>query len=153
VADDDYAALLAERCPRALRPGKIVNSAGDVLGTHEGYARYTIGQRRGLRVAAGVAMYVTNIDPDTATVTIGPRAETLSRHLSASGANWHDDVGGEFEAIVQIRYNHRGAPGRVCITGPGRFHVDFAEPVSAITPGQAAVVYADDRLLGGGWID
>ena len=155
VPDEGYAELLRARRPDALRPGKIVNSAGQVLGEHTGYARFTIGQRRGLGVAAGVPMYVTRIDPATATVTIGPRAELMSSHLTASGANWHADVpaGRAFEAIVQIRYNHAGAPATVTVTGPDAFKVAFARPVSAVTPGQAAVVYDGDCLLGGGWID
>ena len=98
-------------------------------------------------------MYVTHIDPATATVTIGPRGEVLADHLSASGANWHCDLPETFDAVVQIRYNHPGAPARVRITGPNSFEAEFMEPVAAITPGQAAAVYDDDRLLGGGWID
>jgi len=153
VPDDDYVALLRRRCPEALRPGEIVDSAGCVLGTHAGYARYTIGQRRGLGVAAGAPMYVTGIDPGTARVTIGPREQTLGALLTARGANWHEDVPGEFDATVQIRYNHLGATGRVTLTGPESFAVEFAEPVHAITPGQAAVIYDGRQLLGGGWID
>jgi tRNA-specific 2-thiouridylase len=153
VGDGDYADLLAALAPQALRGGDIVDSAGRVLGRHEGFARFTIGQRRGLRVAAGVPMYVTRIDPRTATVTIGPREEVMAAGLTASGANWHVEVDGEFEATVQIRYNHRGAPGLVRITGADTFEVRFAQPVVAITPGQAAVVYDGQVLLGGGWID
>ena len=153
VPDDDYASLLQRRCPEALRPGEIVDSDGRVLGMHEGYARYTIGQRRGLGVAAGVPMYVTDIDPATARVTIGPREQTLGTSLTASGSNWHAEVPSEFDAIVQIRYNHRGAGGRVTLSGAESFAVELAEPVHAITPGQAVVIYDDQRLLGGGWID
>ena len=154
VSDEvGYAELLRRRAPEALRAGRIVNSAGEVLGTHEGFARFTIGQRRGLGVAAGEAMYVTKIDPATATVTIGPRADVLAEGLKASGANWHRQVEGEFDATIQIRYNHIGALGRVRVTGAEGFEVRFAEPVSAVTPGQAVVVYDGQRLLGGGWID
>jgi tRNA-specific 2-thiouridylase len=153
VPDDDYTELLARLRPEALAPGQIVDAEGRVLGTHAGYARYTIGQRRGLGVAAGVPMYVTGIDPATARVTIGPREQTMCTSLTAGGANWHADVRGQFEATVQIRYNHRGAPGRVTVTGPDSFAVEFAEPVHAITPGQAAVVYDGLQMLGGGWID
>ena len=103
--------------------------------------------------AAGEPMYVTAIDPATARVTIGPREDLMSARLAASRANWHAEVSGTFDAIVQIRYNHRGAPARVTVTGAETFEVAFAEPVSAVTPGQAAVVYDGDRLLGGGWID
>jgi len=153
VPDDDYVALLRRRCPEALRPGEIVNSAGEVLGMHSGYAQFTIGQRRGLGVAMGVPMYVTAIDPATARVTIGPREQTLSRRLRAAKATWHADVPVEFDATVQVRYNHRGQRGRVRLTGEGAFEVQFAEDVHAVTPGQAAVCYDGDRLLGGGWIE
>jgi len=153
--DDDYAAVLQARAAQALTPGDIVNAAGDVLGTHEGYARFTIGQRRGLGVAAGEPMYVTKIDPATATVTIGPRDEVMSRELTASNATWHAETGEQFRATVQVRYNHPGSPATVRVTGPDTFEADFDEPVHAITPGQAAVVYDTDNrvLLGGGWIE
>jgi len=154
--DGDHVELLRRRRPEALAPGRIVDSAGNVLGTHDGVGHFTIGQRRGLGVARGEPMYVTRIDPATATVTIGPRDEVVSLRLSASGANWHVDppaLGSEFDAVVQIRYNHGGAPGRVRITGAETFEAAFAEPVTAVTPGQAAVVYEGRRLLGGGWID
>ena len=153
VPDDDYVSLLRRRAPEALRAGEIVDSSGAVLGRHEGYARYTIGQRRGLGVAAGVPMYVTRIDPVTARVTIGPRAEAAGGGLSAAGATWHADVPRQFDATVQVRYNHRGAAGRVTVTGAGTFEVAFEQPVHAVTPGQAAVVYDGDELLGGGWIE
>ncbi len=153
VPDDDYIALLRDRAPQALTAGEIVNSAGEVLGRHEGYASFTIGQRRGLGVAGGVPLYVTHIDPAEARVTIGPREEVLSRRLTASGANWHVDVPEQFNAIVQIRYRHCGVPATVRLTGADTFEVEFAEDVPAITPGQAAVVYDGQVVLGGGWID
>ncbi len=153
VPDGDYVSLLRNRAPEALRTGKIITSAGQILGTHEGYARFTIGQRRGLGVAAGKPIYVTRIDPATATVTAGPCEELMSDHLAASKANWHRDMPKEFKAVVQIRYNHSGARGTVRITAATTFEVEFDDPVSAITPGQAAVVYDEDRLLGGGWIE
>jgi len=77
----------------------------------------------------------------------------LSTRLTAAGAVWHAPAADEFDATVQIRYNHRGAPARVRLTSAERFEVDFAEPVSAVPPGQAAAVYDGDRLLGGGWIE
>jgi len=154
-AGDDYTALLAARRPEALRPGDIVDASGAVLGRHDGIGRYTIGQRRGLRVAAGVPMYVTRIDPASCTVTLGPKAEVMAGRLAAADANWHVEPapGGQaFDAIVQIRYNHDGAPARVRVTSPDTFEVEFARPVAAVTAGQAAVVYDGERLLGGGWI-
>jgi tRNA-specific 2-thiouridylase len=153
VPDDGYVSMLEDRAPEALRGGDIVTPAGEVLGTHDGYARFTIGQRRGLRVAGGTPLYVTQIDPATATVTAGPRQELMSTRLAGSQANWHCDVPREFEATVQVRYNHGGAPAAVRVLEPERFGVEFYEPVAAITPGQGAVVYQGDRLLGGGWIE
>ena len=150
---EDYVDLLRRRVPDALRGGEIVNSAGDVLGHHDGYGGFTIGQRRGVGVAAGVPMYVTQIDPVTASVTIGPREELIARRLTAADAIWQGPVKETFEATVQIRYNHAGAPGRVRMTGKATFEVDFHEDVIAVTPGQAAVVYDGARLVGGGWIE
>lgn len=153
VPEGDYTQLVRARCPEALRSGEIVDTSGRRLGRHDGYARFTIGQRHGLHVATGSPRYVTRIDPDTATVVVGTKQETLGRTLRASRANWHFDIRGEIDATVQIRSNHAGAPARVRVTGVDSFDVEFAQPVSAITPGQAAVVYAGDTLLGGGWID
>lgn len=153
VPDNDYVAYLRRRCPEALRPGEIVDEEGRVLGEHQGVASYTIGQRKGLGIASGSPLFVTHLDAAAARVTVGPRSAIMHQHLRASSANWHCDPADEFEAIVQVRYNHAGTPGRVRRTGPDSFEVAFSEPVLAITPGQAAVCYQDERLLGGGWID
>jgi tRNA-uridine 2-sulfurtransferase len=152
VPDGDYANLLEARGSRALRPGDIVDSSGRVVGKHDGYGRFTIGQRRGTGVAMGRPAYVIGIDPANAVVTLGSREELLSCGLTAHGANWQVDVPSSFEATVKIRYNHRGAPAKVTLTGDGTFEVRFHEPLEAVTPGQAAVVYSDGCLLGGGWI-
>jgi tRNA-specific 2-thiouridylase len=97
-------------------------------------------------------MYVTHIDPQSCRVTIGPREEVMGSELLADRACWHGPVEEEFDATVQIRYNHTGCPGRVRRESQSVFRVRFDEPVHAITPGQAAVVYQGDKLLGGGWI-
>jgi tRNA-specific 2-thiouridylase len=152
VPDNDYVAYLGRRCPEALQPGPIVDSGGRTLGRHRGIAAFTIGQRKGLGVANKTPLYVTHLDPAAATITVGPRSEILHRHLQATRANWHCDLPAEFEATVQVRYNHVGSPARVRVTGAAAFEVEFAEPVMAVTPGQAAVCYQGDRLLGGGWI-
>ncbi|HNS22351.1 MAG TPA: tRNA 2-thiouridine(34) synthase MnmA [Sedimentisphaerales bacterium] len=152
VPDGDYASLLEARGSRALRPGDIVDSAGRILGKHDGYGRFTIGQRRGTRVAMGQPAYVTHIDPRNAVVTLGPREELQADGLTADGANWQVDVPASFDATVKIRYNHRGARARITRTGDDTFEVRFRDPVEAVTPGQAAVVYCDNYLLGGGWI-
>ena len=153
VPEDDYTLVLAERAPEALRPGDIVHTSGETLGRHNGYGRFTIGQRRGLGIGGGQPLYVIGIDAATATVKVGPAKELLCDGLIASDANWHYDQSAEFDATVQVRYNHPGVPARVQVTGDTTFAVTFAEPEPAIAPGQAAVVYEGDRLLGGGWID
>ncbi len=154
AAGGDYSDILRLRAAGAMRPGAIVDQAGHEVGTHQGVGRFTIGQRRGIGVAAGEPMYVIGIDVAAATITIGPRAATLGRHLVAAEANWHADVGkSPFRAEVQIRYNHRACPATVDPDGPGRFAVAFDRPIHAITPGQIAAVYQGDRLLGGGWIE
>jgi len=154
IDGDDYTTLLARRAPQALTPGRIIDTAGCELGRHTGYGRYTIGQRRGLGVATGAPAYVTKIDPATGDVTLGTREEASSQHLRAERANWHHKPGeNSFQAIVQIRYNHRGSAATVrLVDDGGAFEVDFHEPIHAITPGQAAVVYDGQTLLGGGWI-
>ena len=153
VQNDDYVQLVRQLAPQAMKSGRIIDSAGNELGRHDGYVRYTIGQRRGLRVAAGVPMYVIKIDPESGDVTIGTRDESMSRSLTAKNLNWHIQPAAErFRANVQIRYNHRGAPATVTLTGDDSFHVEFDEGIHAITPGQAAVVYDGDFMLGGGFI-
>ncbi|MFW6154553.1 MAG: tRNA 2-thiouridine(34) synthase MnmA [Planctomycetota bacterium] len=151
---DRYVDLLARRAPQALRGGAILDPDGREVGRHEGVGRYTIGQRRGLGVALGAPMYVTAIDADAGTITIGPREATESRRLVASGANWQATVprGEPFRAHVQIRYGHAAQSATVQADGE-RFAVTFDAAVHAITPGQVAAVYDGDRLLGGGWID
>ena len=154
VADGRYTRILHARAAGAMRPGPIVDRTGRRVGMHEGIGSFTIGQRRGLGVAAGVPMYVTAIDAPTATITIGPRESTGGRRLIAVGANWHVDLAAApARRLVQIRYNHRAQPAVVKLLPGRRFEVIFDEPVNAIAPGQVAAVYQGDRLLGGGWID
>lgn len=153
VPGGDYVSLLQARGSRALQAGDIVDSGGAIVGKHNGYGRFTIGQRRGTRVAMGRPAYVTHINAQNAVITIGPRAELQAGGLTACGANWQVDVPSSFEATVRIRYNHRGASARIALTGDDTFEVRFHDPLDAVTPGQAAVVYSEDYLLGGGWIE
>jgi tRNA-specific 2-thiouridylase len=152
VPHGDYVKLLEARNSSALRAGDFIDTSGKIIGRHDGYGRFTIGQRRGTGIAAGHPVYVTDINPQTADVTIGEKKDLLADGLTADGANWQVDVPTEFDATVKIRYNHRGAAGKVIITGKDTFEVRFDKPLEAVTPGQAAVVYSADCLLGGGWI-
>jgi tRNA-specific 2-thiouridylase len=152
VPDGDYAKLLEKYNSTALRAGDFLDTSGKIIGTHDGYGRFTIGQRRGTGIAAGHPVYVTGINPQTAEVTIGEKNDLLASGLTADGANWQADVPTEFDATVKIRYNHHGAAAKIIITGKDTFEVRFDKPLEAVTPGQAAVVYSGDCLLGGGWI-
>jgi len=154
--------LIRQRRPDLVRPGPILDLEGNELGRHEGIVHFTIGQRRGLGIALGEPRYVVAIWPETAAVVVGP-AEALNRPgFVAEEVVWHERVPAEpIRAEVQIRYQHAAAPAWVTRldstsdagTGEqGRAEVRFDEPQRAITPGQAAVFYRDDRVLGGGWI-
>lgn len=153
VPGEGLAAMLKERCPEAMQPGPILDMEGHVLGQHDGAAQYTIGQRRGLGIGGGQPLYVSRVDPSESAVWVGPRQALASVGLIASGANWFGDVPERFSADVQIRYHHRAVPAEINRLPEARFVVRFAQPVEAVTPGQAAVVYGDDVVFGGGWIE
>jgi len=132
--------------------GDIVDPAGTVLGRHEGVANFTRGQRRGLGLGGGGTRYVLRIVPDTAEVVVGDESQLYDQRLIATDAHWV--VGPPADALrgeVRIRYRHRGALADVTPMGDG-FEVRFDEPQRAITPGQAAVVYRGDEVIGGGFI-
>jgi tRNA-uridine 2-sulfurtransferase len=155
VPDNDYAGLVARKAPDAVRPGNIVTTDGKVVGTHGGHQHFTLGQRKGVGVAFGYPIYVTGIDANTNTVTVGDREQLLHRQLVAREVNWiaGPRPEGPIKCTAKIRYNTPPAPATAQITGPDELTVLFDEPVAAITPGQAVVCYEGDRLLGGGWID
>lgn len=155
VPDNDYARLVERRSPEEVNPGDIINAQGEVVGQHPGHQHFTIGQRRGVGVAFGYPIYVTDRDPATNTVTIGKQDDLLSQGLTASQTNWLvDDVPSDWRACdVKVRYNSPPTPGRFRVTGPDKLEVRFDQPVSAVTPGQAVVCYEGDQVLGGGWID
>jgi len=155
VPDNDYRRFLLEAGLAAECPGQVVDLHGRVLGQHRGVAFYTIGQRRGLRIAAGQPLYVVDLDPLRNRVVVGD-LQALSRdRFTVAGCNWipFDGPGGSFEATVKIRYNHAGAPATVTPLADARAEVVFHTPQRAVTPGQAAVFYQDDLVLGGGWIE
>jgi tRNA-specific 2-thiouridylase len=152
VPSNDYRVLLREHGVE-LHPGRLVDTAGRVLGTHEGTEHFTIGQRRGLGVAAGVPLYVVEIVPATGTVVLGTAEECGSAALEAGELNWigFDPPAGPFRAEVQVRYRHRAAPATVEVD-ESRARVAFDSPEVAVASGQGAAFYHGDRLLGGGWI-
>ncbi len=153
VPDGDHAALIHQRRPGQATTGKIVDTAGNVLTEHEGIEHFTIGQRKGLGFAAGQRRYVLQIVPGENTVIVGDRAELLSSSLVASRVNWLiEPPVAPLACTAKIRYRHSAAPARVTALPDGGARVEFAEPQSAVTPGQAVVFYEGTRVFGGGWI-
>jgi tRNA-specific 2-thiouridylase len=156
VADGDLGRFMHERSLRdgtQPTPGSVADRAGRTIGRHDGFEFLTIGQRNGLGVALGRPQYVTKIDPGSGIVMLGDDADLYKRCLSIRGANWLvPPPETAFSASVQIRYRHEAAPTQVRTTGVGT-EVIFDIPQRAITPGQSAVFYDDDRVLGGGIID
>jgi tRNA-uridine 2-sulfurtransferase len=157
IPDDDYRGFLKRRVPgleERVAAGNFVLSDGTVVGQHQGYPFYTIGQRRGLALALGEPVYVTAIDPETNTVTVGPREELLAHALTARQLNFVKaaDLREERPVTAQIRYKDSGAPALAWQTEVDELKVVFAEPRAAITPGQAVVLYEGDDVLAGGWI-
>ncbi len=134
--------------------GNIVTTDGVVVGRHDGIERFTIGQRKGLRVAMGEPYYVVRIEPQTRRVVLGRWEELACSELTASGANWLvDPPSAPRRCTVKIRYRSAAEPATVDVPASGRFRVRFDQPRHGVAPGQAAVCYDGDRVLGGGWID
>ncbi len=155
VPDGDYAGFIAS-CRRDLPGGgAIVDTSGRKLGTHEGIHRYTIGQRRGLGVAYTEPLYVIRLVPGESLVVVGTRDEALGGELTACDVNWiaGNAPADSFNCLVQVRYRHTAVPAEVSVYNQNRVHVRFEEPQFAITPGQAAVFYEGEKVLGGGWIE
>jgi tRNA-specific 2-thiouridylase len=155
VPDGDYVKVLQENLPAdapALAPGPVVTTAGQVVGEHAGFARYTIGQRR--RVPAlGEPMYVVSIQPETRAVVVGTADELYGNRVELDEVNWlgaplavGDTCG------IQIRYRTRAVSARISTISGSSLALELAEPVRAITPGQSGVLYDGERLLGGGLI-
>jgi len=153
VPDGDHSSLIRRRRPDRETAGVFVDSAGQVMGTHDGYERFTVGQRKGLGVATGSRRYVLEIIPESRQVVLGDVQDTLGNGLLANSNNWLiQPPTGEVHCSAKIRYRHTPAPAIVRPVGDG-VEVHFNEPQSAITPGQAVVFYDGERVLGGGWID
>lgn len=152
VAGRSYADFVEEQSAGTpARPGRIVARDGSVLGTHAGIHRFTVGQRRGVGGGAGEPRYVTSIDAASGDVTVGTRADLAVAGFVARDVRW---TGGPHRGVAQVRLRHRHAPVACEVEpGDGGAQVRFPEPTAGVTPGQAAVWYDGDRVLGGGWIE
>jgi len=155
VPGGDYGAFLEERAtgsPATLGPGEVVARDGRVLGTHRGVARYTIGQRRGLGVASGTRQFVIALDAAENRVVVGSDADLERRDARLWSVRWPADRAGEstLAVRVQLRSRHRAARATVRRGEDGGAEVRFEEPQRAVTPGQSAVFYDGDAVIGGG---
>src|SRR5262249_18302788 len=132
----------------------VVDTAGNVLGEHDGYERFTIGQRKGLGIATDRKRYVLDIVPETRAVVLGDRDGLLATGLTASGVNWLiDPPTAPMRCTAKIRYRNAGSQAMVFARDDDTARVEFDQPQSAVTPGQAVVFYDGTRVLGGGWIE
>ena len=156
VPGGDYVAVLQQYPPHgdpALSPGPIVNTAGECVGEHAGYAHYTVGQRRRLPGGSPEALYVVAIVPGERAVVVGTAAELLSDRVELEGINWLADPLAESDTCeVQVRHRTRAVPARIANDPNDRIVLELEEPVRAVTPGQSGVLYDGARLLGGGVI-
>lgn len=154
VPNNDHADFIRRRRPDLATAGAFRDRAGTVLAEHDGYEQYTIGQRKGLGFGSAGRRYVLDIVPQTHDVILGEREDLLATGLVAGRANWLIDTPTTpMPCRAKIRYRHEPAPATVTALPDGGARVEFTEPQSAVTPGQAVVFYDGDRVLGGAWIE
>ena len=157
IPDNDYRGFLKRKEPDVtskLAHGKLVSMGGEVLGEHDGYPFFTIGQRKGLGIATGEPLYVTDIQPESNTVVLGRKVDLDRTGMWVRRPNFQkiSALEGEMEATTKIRYKDKGTPGTLSMVDE-RVHVEFHAPVEGIAPGQIAVFYDGEDVIGGGFID
>jgi len=154
VSHGDYRTFLQSEMPLAKNPGSFVDEEGRYLGRHDGIAFYTPGQRRGLGVAASQRLYVQHVLPSTNTVVLGPEAGLLSSSCLVKELNLFDDtlLAGSAEVAVKVRYATPATPARVEPLDHDTVRIHFHTPQRALSPGQSAVLYREDQVIGGGII-
>lgn len=155
VLDNDYRSFLKEHAPETLRPGELVLTDGTVVGTHDGIAFFTVGQRRHLGIAAGERLYVVKIEPDTDRVVLGRLTDLQTRRMLVSNPNFIsvDELSSSRKVDVKIRYRSPYVPATIESVGEKMVSVSFEQPVKGVCPGQAAVFYDGDVVVGGGTIE
>ena len=154
VPEDNYFDFINEYCGIEIRRGDIIDSSGKVVGAHNGFWNFTIGQRKGLGVSHKSPLYVIGIDAEKNIIVVGDFSEVKKKRFIVKDTSWfYKDNANSFKAEVKIRYNHKKARAILKDMGRGKIEVQFEEPQEAITPGQAAVFYDGEYVLGGGWIE
>ncbi|MHB1036858.1 MAG: tRNA 2-thiouridine(34) synthase MnmA [Pirellulales bacterium] len=154
VPDNDHAAFVRARHGELDLSGEIVTTDGTVVGRHAGLEQFTIGQRKGLKLAFGTPRYVVRIEPESRRVVIGTEDQLARTGLTACRANWLvEEPASPLRCNVKIRYRSRPTPATVTLLPSGRFAVQMDEPRTGVAPGQAVVCYAGQQVLGGGWIE
>ncbi len=154
VPDNNYGGFLQQANLVQKHRGEITDVYGHVLGHHDGIEFYTIGQRRGLGITTAKPVYVVELDPETNRVVVGDESALDRDEFIAERCNWHpfEQLTGPIEVMAKIRYNHPGTDATITPLEGGKVKVKLHTPQRAITPGQAAVFYQDDLVVGGGWI-
>ena len=153
VPGNDYKAFLKTHMgEKEFHPGRIRDKSGADLGPHEGIELFTIGQRKGLPGGSATPRYVVDIDPATSTVFVGEAEDLWCDEFTMTHTTWHRDSNEPFDALVKIRYSHPGAEATVYPRANDEARVKLRVPQRAVTPGQAAVCFEGDEVLGGGWI-
>jgi tRNA-specific 2-thiouridylase len=152
-----YQGFVADRFPESVRPGKMVTVSGDTVGDHRGIAFHTVGQRRGLGVAALERQYVVRLDPERNEVILGSQTDLLCRDLTAGDVHWISgrspvETETPFPTRARIRYRSEAVEAAVTLMENERVRVTFAQPQKAVAPGQSVVFYREDRVIGGGII-
>jgi tRNA-uridine 2-sulfurtransferase len=155
IPNDDYRAFLKEHSPAMLRPGEMVMTDGKVVGRHDGISFFTVGQRRKLGVAAGERLYVVRVEPASNRVVLGTRQDLMTGEAIVSDVNLMatDELSAPRKVKVKVRYRSPFLPATIEPAGAGRIRIAFDEPVAGVCPGQAAVFYDGDIVLGGGVIE
>lgn len=154
VRDGDYAGLIEGMTGRTFEEGDFVDESGNVIGRHKGIVRYTIGQRKGLGIAAGKPVFVYEKDAENNIVRVGEESLLFGKVLEAHNINLIacDHLDRPIRGEVKIRYSHRVSPAAIEQTGEDTLRVEFDEPQRAITKGQSVVIYDGDTVIGGGII-
>jgi tRNA-specific 2-thiouridylase len=153
VEDGDYAKFVIDRVPELASAGPIVDADGTKLGEHNGLARYTVGQRKGLGIAAPQPLFVTSIDAARNALVVGSREDLKRDSLRADGVKWAWQPPAVSTAVLaQTRAHARALPAEVIMADDDVFEIRFAEPYDGVSPGQMCVLYGDDEVLGAGTI-